>query len=125
MQSAFVRANPLPQNSNDFAGNNRVLVACDDARNRPSLSFDNCRDLFSDHTARFVLTANASRRKPHHAKSNDILCVETKPHSLEGNREPRIKHGTPMLGKSRQIGLWWHNSNAPFPWGELLTGEPR
>jgi hypothetical protein len=97
-QSTFVGANPFLQDSKDFGSNNGVLVTCNDARNRRGLSFDTCRALFNDHTARFVLSASASCCKPHHAKRNDILCVETKLHSLEGQRGPWIKQETPNVG---------------------------
>jgi hypothetical protein len=104
-QSAFVRSHPLLQASKDFSGNDRILLASNDARNRRGLSFNTCRDLFSDRTARFVLSASASCCKSHHAKSNDVLCIETKLHGLKGQREPWIEHGTPIVG-AELVDLW-------------------
>jgi hypothetical protein len=60
-------------------------------RNRCALNVGSGLGVFSDHAARFVWRASVAYCKPQHTKSNDILRVETKLHSFEGQREPWIK----------------------------------
>jgi hypothetical protein len=97
IQSAFVRPDSFPQNSEDCR---QQPCPCgrNDAQAHDSLSFDAGSDLFSYHTADFVLPASASCSKPHEAKSNDILSVQPKLDRLVGQSEPRLEHGTPNFG---------------------------
>ena len=83
--------NPFFQDAKDFAGDDCVLVTGYDGRNRCALNFGSCLDLFSNHAAYFVLRASVACCEPKHPKSDDILSVETKLNSLEGQREPWIK----------------------------------
>jgi hypothetical protein len=82
--------NPF-RDAKDFAGDDCVLVTGYDGRNRCALNLGSCLDLFSNHAADFVLRASVACCEPKHPKSDDILSVETKLDSLEGQREPEIK----------------------------------
>jgi hypothetical protein len=85
------------QTSKNVAGDCSFVAISNEAKRRGDLSFGTSRDLVSDHTTHFVSAANTAGCKPHHAKSNDILCVKPKLYSLEGQREPGIEQGASIV----------------------------
>ena len=87
-QAALVRTNAFAQAAKNFAGNDRALLAGEDARHSRSLRLDTSRDFFGQHAVCFVFSASTSRRQAQHAQGNDILCFETQLKKLEGQCKP-------------------------------------